>query len=383
MSCLPPERTGVADFAHQLLCSRGNTIRAYAAPDAWRAYLADNPFEITRWRARQRDVLEHDAGLDLEGVVVMLGNSSHFVGICEWMVARRVKLPLLLYLHDTFLLSLLRLVSPSSEIVAQLSLDHGRKVHLPEQFDDIAPCVERSELGAAVLTKLARPDLVLVNSLAAKQMIANEPGWPADVPVEAVFHPVFPASVQWHGSSPVASRVGSFGVPTPFKRIDLIIEAHTIRRATDTSATLVLAGYGFGDFATEHGLAQVPGVEIHDSPSDAKLDRLMASVDIAVQLRSVYLGETSGMIARLLAVGTPIIASPRGSTGELGEAIAFLDPSATAAGLAELIAQELAQPDRRRAIARNIVERRTPENLVSRIQTLAREAASRQRSPTG
>ncbi len=103
----------------------------------------------------------------------------------------------------------------------------------------------------------------------------------------------------------------------------------------------------------------------------ARLDALMASVDLAVQLRSTDLGGSSGIVARLLAVGTPIVATARGAALELGEAVTFAGASVGAGELAELIQREITRDTDRGEAMRRCAECHSPRALVSTLKQCA------------
>ena len=375
MSPLPPERTGIADYSHRLAMEAGGVFRLYAAPAARDFHLASISTAPAGRNVRHLKRLGGDLKRELAAAVVMVGNSRHFVPILESVAAMPRDphaAPVILYLHDVFLLSVLGLVSAGPELMATLSADHGRTIPAPAGPHEIVALVNQGVYGAATIAKWLKPDLVLVNSASSKRILEGEPGWPGHVRVEVVFHPVFPSRQQWQrGAGGTGIRVGSFGVSNPFKQFDVVIEAHRLLKQQDPDATLVLAGYGMETFAREANLAGVPGIEVHESPSDEALGSLMASVDIAVRLRAADLGETSGMVARLLAVGTPVIVSPIGASLDLGEAVAFVSPRADAAELAQLIAREVAQPGHRADAVRALLARRSPGQLVASIVDLA------------
>jgi glycosyltransferase involved in cell wall biosynthesis len=377
VSCLPPDQTGVADFTHRLLTIAGDDVRGYAAPLARLRYIAGDPLDATRWRVGSHRRLDRDAAKDIDAVVIMIGNSSHFAPIAEWAQGCRARIgqiPRLLYLHDVFLLNLFGHLSAGDALMEAVSRDQGRAVRHPGNFDELVRLVDQRALGAAVLIRHLQPDAVIVNSAAARELIAHEPGMPRDIRLEAAFHPVFPTEARWHrNAAPHALRIGTFGLQTPLKQLELVLDAVELLRELEPDATLVIAGYGAKQFVARHGLAERRGIEVHESPDDARLDALMASVDLAVQLRAADLGESSGIVARLLAVGTPIIATARGAALELGEAVTFAGASIGARELAELIRREIGRDADRGESARRYAERHTPRALVAKLTQVARE----------
>ncbi len=377
VSCLPPDQSGVADFAHKLLSVAGHDVRGYATSRATRRYIAGDPLDPSRWRVRSHRRLDRDAGKDVDAIVMMIGNSAHHAPTVEsahgWR-ARVGTVPRLLYLHDVFLLNLFGHLSSGDALMEAISRDHGRAVRRPRSFDEITRLVEQRALGAAALIRHVEPDVVMVNSTAARELVANEPGMPRDIRLETGFHPVFPTEARWQRNAARRPlRIGTFGLQTPLKQLELLLDAMRVLREWEPDATLVVAGYNAKQFVSQYGLDDRPGVEVHEAPEDRRLDALMVSVDLAVQLRAVDLGESSGIVARLLAVGTPTIATAHGAALELGEAVTFASPSIGARELAELIRREIGRDADRGEVVRRYVERHSPRALVSRFaQCLSR-----------
>jgi glycosyltransferase involved in cell wall biosynthesis len=78
-------------------------------------------------------------------------------------------------------------------------------------------------------------------------------------------------------------------------------------------------------------------------------DRLVTQTTVAVQLRTVSMGETSGSVADCLGAGIPTIASAVGSTRELpDDVLVKVEPDVSAAALAGEL-EALLGDDRRRA----------------------------------
>jgi hypothetical protein len=75
----------------------------------------------------------------------------------------------------------------------------------------------------------------------------------------------------------------------------------------------------------------------------------MASVDVAVQLRSATFGESPGTVPQLVALGRPTIVARIGAFAEFEDAVCFAPDDLTPEGLADLILAETKQPERRRA----------------------------------
>jgi glycosyltransferase involved in cell wall biosynthesis len=70
----------------------------------------------------------------------------------------------------------------------------------------------------------------------------------------------------------------------------------------------------------------------------------MRQVDVAVQLRSRNLGESSGVVPQLLQLGKPVVVSAIGSFTEFGEAVVQLAPTAVHEEIAATILSAAKSP---------------------------------------
>jgi glycosyltransferase involved in cell wall biosynthesis len=174
---------------------------------------------------------------------------------------------------------------------------------------------------------------IIVNSGAAKEIMEKELG---PLRIIELFHPVLPVHPE-----PIARsgglRIGTFGIPSGSKKSDLVVSAFQKVRQAKPDASLVVAGFQAAGFAASRQIDSMEGIEVYDSPTDQQFDSLLASVDVAVQLRSSNLGESSGPVARLLYLGKPIIVSRVGAFSELEDAVAYFSEPETPERLAELI----------------------------------------------
>jgi glycosyltransferase involved in cell wall biosynthesis len=102
----------------------------------------------------------------------------------------------------------------------------------------------------------------------------------------------------------------------------------------------VIAGFGARAYCEALDIDRSDGFEICEC-DDETFDRLLSSVDLAVQLRAVNWGESSGVLARLLSLDIPVIASPFDAFSEYGNAFAYFGEDGNAVDLADLMAKLL------------------------------------------
>jgi hypothetical protein len=181
----------------------------------------------------------------------------------------------------------------------------------------------------------------MVNSVAARELIEAEVQdlLPPDA-IHVLFHPILPLTRTVSAANGGRSRfrIGTFGIPDPVKRTERILAAWRRVKTTMPDAELILAGYFASAYSAENSLDPgESGLHIVDSPSEAELLTLMASIDVAVQLRSENRGESSGIVHQLLGLHRRVIVSGHGSYRDLGDAVIQIPPDASEATIAEAI----------------------------------------------
>jgi glycosyltransferase involved in cell wall biosynthesis len=218
--------------------------------------------------------------------------------------------------------------------------------------------VENGVLGARFFFEKLGVKRYLVNSATAAELCARDlVGLAARV--ERIFLPVaLPRN--WHpplGASASSERarpltLGTFGMPGPDKRTELIVEAAGELTRRKVAVRLVMAGFGCAHWAQRHA-DELKGLDVdaRDTPSDHEFLDAMSVVDVAVQLRRRSLGESSGVVPELLALGRSVIVSDIGSFREYGKAVRTVSDDASPSGLADCIFDTWKNPVPQAAIA--------------------------------
>jgi glycosyltransferase involved in cell wall biosynthesis len=348
VSSLPPEQTGIAHFTHRLFAEDSAGFHFYTDRANGHSGSFDPVFSL--------DELAHRATTDrYAAVVFMVGNSAHSVSAIKAMRAlAKVPRPppILAYLHEAWLLALLEQTIGAEAVSGVLRRVYAGRTAGNGSAPLFPPreLIKQGILGVRALFEDVPLHKIFVNSRTAFDLLrADDPTFPPER-IKVLFHPVF---------APIASpevpprsaplRIGTFGVPNPYKAIDKVVAAFAQVRASIPQAELVIAGYGARTFTRTRGWLAQPGVQVHDSPPAERFEALMASVDVAVQLRDLSLGESSGTVAQLVALRRPIVVSRVGSLVDLGDAACFAPDRATPPELAALILAEARQPERRSA----------------------------------
>ena len=350
VSPLPPAQTGVAHA----------TLNTFAAWDAGVDFFGDlgsaADLQVVRHlpilaggphRVLQIDFLPEALDrFDYQAVIFAFGNSPHNLQVVSWLLRCRSLSrlpPVLAYVHDPVVFDVLRGASEAlgltSDELFRRAYDHPSLVLLREgtRMD----LMEQDICGLRAIRREAPLDGILVNSAAAKALLlADDPGLEPDR-VATLFHPVFTPRPMRPGRDRARSvarkllRLGCFGVQTANKQPDVVLAAVRLLRDRGVEARLVMAGYEVNEFAAANALEGLDFVELCQNPDNGQLLDLMASVDVAVQLRRQNTGETSGIVSQLMGLGVPTIVSQVGAFQEFADAVRFVAPDCNPEELAD------------------------------------------------
>lgn len=316
VAALPPVKTAIARY----------TVR-HLQPAGWRTTFFD---------ANRRPTIATPAGLRPStrvlpaellrtaldrtppaAVIHVLGNSMHHAKVLEAIMrSRGTGVRRLAYLHEANLKAAFR---------GWLGFELER-LPAAEPAADVPEWIRRAfdatpDIGRCLRFLAERTDLdgLIVNSAACRDLVRAAIGpladrWTIDVamlPIEREHQAAAPP-VDEH--TPLV--VGTFGIASDGKRLDGVAEAVRLL-ARRRPARLLIAGWQAARHCRHAGLDRLPGVEVHDSPDDDTLLGLMRQVHVAVQLRDVTHGESSGAVAHLLALGRQVVVTGQGSFTEL------------------------------------------------------------------
>lgn len=336
VSLLPPERSGIAHVTAQLI----------SHPD-WRSDVYAPSFSSglqTNVPILSLDDLERNLNR-YSSIVFLVGNHAKWVPVLDLLYridTRRNKPKLCLYIHDPYLRGLMGAPALSEYAAGSSTRDLG-----------VRNLFARTSIHA-----------VFVNSKAAQDLIARDF---AELPRHAIsvlFLPVFTPSAP-RTLLRKRTRIGTFGIQGPTKCSETVLGAFRHLRLLGHDLELVMAGYGMASFAASARIVGEPGVMIYDSPDELLLDSLMGSIDLGVQLRAENRGESSGVVARLLAHNRAIIVSDLGSFQELNGAVCQAPPGIEAVALAKLILDELRQSGARSLAVQRYVSDHSPGRFIS------------------
>ena len=308
-SPMPPERSGIADYA------------ALVLPELRKQIEVD---VVSRGAKRP------PRGVDLS--VYHIGNNPEAHG---WILEALRRTPGLVVLHDFVL----------HHLVSGVTLARGDVTGYLDALERDGGLVARL-LGYAVIEKripplwesravdypLAREALDHATALVAHSRFvagrARAAGFRG--PVQVVPH------AAWRPPALGAERpaempvIAAFGNLNESKRIPQLLEAFARLRDCVPAVRLQLVGAASPGFDVARRLQRLgldgDGVEQTGYVDEEHLWQLMARADVHVNLRSPTMGETSGTVIRALSLGKPLVVSDVGWFSELPDTVALKVP---------------------------------------------------------
>jgi SAM-dependent methyltransferase len=385
ITAIPPAPTGVGIFSLRAFAASLLEVDVFAPFTNSAEYLGAPSFPLAGQNMAFYAAQSIRAGCDVRNyraVIWVMGNSDDFIPVLQLLRSLRhlpERVPTWIEIHDPCLLNITSKVArlEKSSLRQLVTLDLGEKASgLDWNAIDWGDHTQLLELGfMGIRTMLNDVPLtgLIVHSQAAKQIVQRD--WPTfdEARLRVLFHPLFEpyAARNWVGGGGL--RIGTFGVAGDYKQTELIIEAFRIIRAERPEASLLLAGYHVGTYARDMGLLGEPGILVKESPSDFELLSLMASVDVAVQLRWRNMGESSGVIPQLLSLDVPLLTSPIGAMQEYGEAVGYVPVPCDAHQLTVEILREAQNQKARQAARAAYAKAHTSNLFCSRLIQTIRE----------
>ena len=306
LSPMPPERSGIADYATLVLPAVRERIDV----------------EVVRRGARRPP-----RGVDLS--VYHIGNDPE---AHAWIVEALRRVPGLVVLHDFVL----------HHLVSGMTLGRRDARGYLDALERDGGLVARL-LGHAVIEKripplwesravdypLAREVLDHATALVVHSRYvrdrARETGFRG--PIHVVPHAAWEAPTIAPAGAVGDPLVAAFGNLNASKRIPQLLEAFARLRRSRPGARLLLVGAPSPGFDLERRLQRLglsgEGVEVTGYVDEARLWALMAAADVHVSLRAPTMGETSGTAIRALSLGKPLVVSDVGWFAELPGEVAL------------------------------------------------------------
>ncbi|HEY5389024.1 MAG TPA: glycosyltransferase [Solirubrobacteraceae bacterium] len=322
--------------------------------------------EATAWKPRG------------DGVLYCMGNSSVHDHVYELL--REHPGPVLL--HDAQLTGFFgmyagreRPADPLGRLVERVERVYGARIPPAEVRTAPLDYRRRMELGIFLTAEIAcHAERLFVHSAFAAQVAEEEVRLTTrTVPVSRLPFGMPPAAQRSRGAAAPAPLIVHLGAVSEEKGVGGLIEAFGMLAREHPKARLVIAGPA-GDSERErwreHARESAPGADVAllGRVSDAAYAELLASADLAVQLRDAFNGEASATVADCLAAGIPTLATRLGWSGELPQtAVRHVEPRAPPPLLAATMSELLSDTPARAELSAGALEhaRRNSFELVA------------------
>ncbi len=370
---LPPVRSGVADYAAELLAALAPFVDAtpYGPDEARRALGAGH------------DVL-----------LVQMGNDPLHAGSYEALTDPARKTPAVVTLHDFSLHHLFAAAyldaGREEEYARELLRNHGemgRRLWSRMKNGTRIPVWDLEPWSYPMSTEVIRRAEIVV---AHSRLVAGSAlrAWPATDIVEIPHHVVparrVPRDEARHalGLPPDRPVVVTLGAVTPAKRVGKILEALGSLPAERRPFLFVGGAVGADDplQGKVRSLGLGDDVAFGGYLSEGDFWRAASAADLAVNLRHPTVGETSGAVCRLAGFGLPLVVSDSGWFCELPDAFAAKIPVGEGevealAAVVSLLSADAGEARRRGEAAARWGHERRPERVAAAYAVVLQEAA--------
>jgi hypothetical protein len=351
---LPPQDTGIATCSFYSIIDFPINVDVFSPSPIgdWVSALekmANSKSDTVRIYSTDQ-FLTLDSISHYKAIVVAIGNSDHHAYVFEFLKKvgafqglRRVWL----YVHDPVSLNLIQCGKSLSNVefldyIKELYPDKengsGLKGVFSQKWELHSFIANENVLGLRAFTSIGIKNFI-VNSSAAKEFLAAD--IENDNVVQQIFHPCFLPINRDGFVSPEKSttlKIGTFGIPGGSKLTKSIVEACDHLEKSGHQIELYIAGFNVHNFWRSYNFTKLKlKCHLFDGPTDIQLVEIMNKIDVAVQLRDVNRGESSGIIPQLLMLNKAVVVSDLGSFKEFGAAVITFDNQTDVKALATKI----------------------------------------------
>jgi hypothetical protein len=287
--------------------------------------------------------------------IFVLGNSEHNIPYLMQAVNEPDKQNSWLYLHDGMTRNVIYLLfqyktEMCKEIFCKVYPEFAAKMTQFNTLNNLADFLEENNLyGARVIIYLTGITNVIVNTHWAQKIVEyemNENTFIKNIKIVKLFLPL--PNLNYICCKNVCSDkntflIGSFGIPNDqYKSTKTIIETISVlNKKYNIKSKCILAGYHVDQYykCIPRDLQNFV-MPFYNIPED-ELFSLMKSVHLAVQLRNITCGESSGIISQLMGMNKKIIATENFVDIELEKSCITVPKFVSKETLADVIMKEL------------------------------------------
>jgi glycosyltransferase involved in cell wall biosynthesis len=380
VSPLPPAETGVADYSYRLLAE----LRKLVEVDA---FVADPAGVSVPEGVVVRKLVAFDSIENLrngyDDVICALGNSPDHVGALDLLRRRQA----VVVAHDVGFTDLYAVVAderPDLEpdgfrgIVERIYPDRYPDEVLRKRSLPPRTVARYGVLMAREIIEHSRRFLVHSDFAARLARLDANPEDEAKVGVLPFGHPSGDEAPEPAGRND--ALIATFGLTTPVKRIDVLIDAMREVVKSIPRAWLAVVGDIHPERDRKRYESQIEQLELSENVQlTGRADRrtyrdFLERSTVAVQLRAITHGESSGAVADCLASGVPTIVTGLGAAREVPDsAVVKVDVGCTAHELATELIALLRDPNRREKLAAAGREHARANSFAAAAEALFRE----------
>jgi glycosyltransferase involved in cell wall biosynthesis len=386
-SPLPPARTGIADYAIELLPA--------LADQAEVTLYVDDPTAVdarvaTRWRVRPLAAYGTERW-NYDAAIFHMGNSYFH----EALYRTLCHYPGIVVLHDYslhhFMVERSWLQGQPAGYRRELAyalgrtgIQLGQEIRFGQRDLPLFDCPLNERVIDLSLGLIAHSRYV------ATRVQQRRPG----VPVRVISQPKMARRDTVKRRVPEWSNevlvIASAGQVTPSRQIELTLRAFAeVRRSCPQARYLIVGEWRHPDLSLEQLLndLHLRGAVRHIGFVEdlAEFDDWIASADVFVNLRHPTVGETSGVVLRALTSGVPVIVSDNGWYGELPDTCCVKVPPQDLAALTTAMRDLVTDAEKRRRLGEQaaIFARQTlsPEHVAAQYVDFVNECVARWKAP--
>jgi hypothetical protein len=370
VTSMPPSDTGIAFFSARMAVENDGIIDVFTSYDSVEDYFDQKslfsnvrifPVELLGFLCRQANY---------KAVIFSFGNSHHNLFVIE-KLHKFSKLGLaakiIAEVHDPCLLNIVNRFW-SGRGKSDIGDFYGDRLKEKSGRTKLE-LIKQNVFGVKAALYGTNVNEILVHSSRAREMILQDYGVDASPKIKLGFHPVF-LPENFHDLDPDSRTVSvaSFGIPGDGKFLREKMNAFVRLKREGHIDTATFAGYHASKIIKET-FGRIPReVNVIEDPSDKELSYLMASTTIAVQLRRMNLGESSGVVPQLLAYKKNVICNRVGAFAEYGSVVKYIEKEVSADAIYDAILNVVKSGERSPENIADFLESHQSQKLIDLIE---------------
>lgn len=339
VSILPPDESGIATYSLKTFTDTNVDVPVdLYCPFKSEQDKSNSKKEIKNAFLRVydlREIFQNDLIYKYSKIVIAMGGSCHHsyvINLLNELKKRGFLDRVSLYLHDLHFrdffmfysgMNILEFAVKDMYLYRKSSLRGKSERSIINVLRALNQLQLSYNLGLRFFQRLGVKNFI-VNSEAAKKLLVMDLDENIPVSVYKIFLPVLPISLD--GTFSLLTKesgytyIGSFGIPSVGKCTPQIIRAVEKLNGSGYKIKLIIAGWNACHYIESNKIKK-DWLLVFDSLNEKELTSLMSQMDLAIQLRSMNGGESSGCVPMLISCSVPTIVSDVGSFAEFGEEV--------------------------------------------------------------